>query len=100
MKTISQSSAGIGTFKHHRRDHNARFFPGFIRPSWCCSVRFNSTREEVVDRAVVEVTKSREQYLEALLAVAKSEVCSRISALCATVLKKTPIPRTSSGPPC
>jgi TonB family protein len=41
---------------------------------WWLLGQIQLTREEVVDRAVVEVTKSREQYLEALLAVAKAKL--------------------------
>jgi TonB family protein len=42
----------------------------FHPAAWWLVARIQLTREEVVDREVVEITRSREQYLEALLAMA------------------------------
>jgi TonB family protein len=41
---------------------------------WWLLGQIQLTREQVVDRATVEFTMSREQYLEALLAIAKTKV--------------------------
>jgi protein TonB len=41
---------------------------------WWLLAQIQLTREQVVDRAAVEFTASREQYLEALLAVARTKV--------------------------
>ncbi len=41
---------------------------------WWLLAQIQLTREQVVDRATIEFTLSREQYLEALLAVAKTKV--------------------------
>ena len=43
---------------------------GSIRPSGGCWARFGLAREQAVDRQVVEMTKSREEYVDALLAIA------------------------------
>jgi TonB family protein len=47
----------------------------WIHPAiWWLLAQIQLTREQVVDRATVEFTSSREQYLEALLAVARTKV--------------------------
>ncbi len=54
---------------------------------WWLLGQIQLTREQVVDRATVEFTLSREQYLEALLAVAKTKVRPDL-ALAPLFLKK------------
>ena len=59
---------------------------------WWLLAQIQLTREQVVDRATVEFTLSREQYLEALLAVAKTKVRPDL-ALAPLFLKKRHLAR-------